>query len=117
MAKILFNEATKEFHLQNERISYIFCILENGQLGHLYFGKRLTHRDSFQHFIQMRTQSCTAYVYENDFLFTLDTIRQEYPSYGTTDFREPAYQIRQENGSRITDFVYKRRVRTFSWTI
>ena len=107
MAKILFNEATKEFHLQNERISYIFCILENGQLGHLYFGKRLTHRDSFQHFIQMRTQSCTAYVYENDFLFTLDTIRQEYPSYGTTDFREPAYQIRQENGSRITDFVYK----------
>ena len=50
MAKILFNEATKEFHLQNERISYIFCILENGQLGHLYFGKRLTHRDSFQHF-------------------------------------------------------------------
>ncbi len=107
MAKILFNEATKEFHLQNDRISYIFCIMENGQLGHQYFGKHLTHRDSFQHFIQMRTQSHTAYVYENDFLFTLDTIRQEYPSYGTTDFREPAYQIKQENGSRITEFVYK----------
>lgn len=73
MAKILFNEATKEFHLQNDRISYIFCIMENGQLGHQYFGKHLTHRDSFQHFIQMRTQSHTAYVYENDFLFTLDT--------------------------------------------
>ena len=77
MAKILFNEATKEFHLQNDRISYIFCIMENGQLGHQYFGKHLTHRDSFQHFIQMRTQSHTAYVYENDFLFTLDTIRQD----------------------------------------
>ena len=36
MAKILFNEATKEFHLQNDRISYIFCIMENGQLGHQY---------------------------------------------------------------------------------
>ena len=107
MAKILFNEATKEFHLQNDRISYIFCIMENGQLGHQYFGRHLTHRDSFQHFIQMRTQSHTAYVYEDDFLFTLDTIRQEYPSYGTTDFREPAYQIKQENGSRITEFVYK----------
>ena len=83
MAKILFNEATKEFHLQNDRISYIFCIMENGQLGHQYFGRHLTHRDSFQHFIQMRTQSHTAYVYEDDFLFTLDTIRQEYPSYGT----------------------------------
>ena len=42
MAKILFNEATKEFHLQNDRISYIFCIMENGQLGHQYFGKHLT---------------------------------------------------------------------------
>lgn len=108
MANIIFNEKTREFHLQNDRISYILCILENGQPGHLYFGKRMTHRDSFQHLIQMRTQSHTAYVYENDFLFTLDTIRQEYPAYGTTDFREPAYQIQQENGSRITGFTYKR---------
>lgn len=107
MPRIYFNKQTMEFHLQNERISYIITVLENGQLGHLYFGKRLTNRDSFQHFLQMRTQSHTAYVYENDFLFTLDTIRQEYPSYGTTDFREPAYQIKQENGSRITNFVYK----------
>ncbi|MBS6645223.1 MAG: alpha-galactosidase [Clostridiaceae bacterium] len=107
MAQIKFNEATREFHLQNQRISYILCVLENGQIGHLYFGKKLTHRESFQHFLQMRTQSHTAYVYENDFLFTLDTIRQEYPSYGTTDFREPAYQIEQENGSRITGFAYK----------
>ncbi len=107
MANIIYNEATKEFHLQNNRISYILCVLENGQLGHLYFGKRLTHRDSFQHFIQMRTQSHTAYVYEQNFLFSLDTIRQEYPSYGTTDFREPAYEIIQENGSRICGFVYE----------
>lgn len=107
MAQVKFNEVTKEFHLQNQRISYILCVLENGQIGHLYFGKKLTHRESFQHFLQMRTQSHTAYVYEDDFLFTLDTIRQEYPSYGTTDFREPAYQIEQENGSRITGFAYK----------
>lgn len=107
MARIIYNETTKEFHFQNDRISYILCILENGQIGHLYFGKRLTHRDSFQHFIQMRTQSHTAYVYENDFMFSLDTIRQEYPSYGTTDFREPAYEVLQENGSRITGFTYK----------
>lgn len=107
MIHIIFNEHTKEFHLQNDRISYIFGILENGQLGHIYFGKRIRHRDSFQHFIQMRSLSHTAYVYENDYLFSLDIIRQEYPSYGTTDFREPAYQIQQENGSRITGFMYK----------
>ena len=102
MAKIIYNTSTREFHLCNQRISYILSVLENGQLGQLYFGKKLTHRDSFAHFIQMRTQSHTAYVYENDFLFSLDTIRQEYPSYGTTDFREPAYQIEQGNGSRMS---------------
>ncbi len=107
MARIIYNQMTKEYHLQNHQISYILCVLENGQLGHLYFGKRLTHRDSFQHFIQMRTQSHTAYVYENNFLFSLDTIRQEYPSYGTTDFREPAFEILQENGSRISGFTWK----------
>ena len=107
MAEILWNEKTREFHLRNDRISYILCILENGQLGQLYFGKRLHQRDSFQHLIQMRTQSHTAYVYEHDFMFTLDTLRQEYPSYGTTDFREPAYQIAQPDGSRVTAFAYQ----------
>lgn len=107
MVSIMFNECTKEFHLTNDRISYLLCVLENGQLGHLYFGKKIRQRESFQHFVQMRTQSHTAYVFENDFLFSLDTIRQEYPSYGTTDFRNPAYQIEQENGSRITGFTYK----------
>ena len=77
MAKIIANSQTKEFHLQNKQISYILCVLENGQLGHLYYGKRISHRDSFQHFLQMRSLSHTAYVYENDYLFTLDTIRQE----------------------------------------
>ena len=28
MANIIFNEKTREFHLQNDRISYILCILE-----------------------------------------------------------------------------------------
>ena len=61
MAKIIANSQTKEFHLQNKQISYILCVLENGQLGHLYYGKRISHRDSFQHFLQMRALSHTAY--------------------------------------------------------
>lgn len=107
MERITFNPQTQEFHLQNDRISYILCVLANGHLGHLYFGKKLHHRQSFQHLIQLRSQSHTQYVFPNDFLFTLDTIRQEYPCYGSGDFREPAFELLQENGSRISDFVYK----------
>ena len=33
--------------------------------------------------------------------FSLEELKQEYPSYGTTDFRYPAFEIHQENGSKI----------------
>jgi Melibiase. len=49
----------------------------------------------------------TACVYEGDLEFSLDLLRQEYPSYGTTDFREPAFQVKQENGSIVTNFEYQ----------
>lgn len=42
-----------------------------------------------------------------DRAFSLDTIPQEYPSFGNSDFRIPAYQIQLENGSTVTDFRYK----------
>ncbi|QDP39637.1 alpha-galactosidase [Radiobacillus deserti] len=103
---IFYNEANQEFHLQTSEASYIFHVLPNGQLGHLYYGKRMKHRPSFQHLYYVREQPNTANVFENHLDFSLDTVQQEYPSYGTTDFREPAYQIKQPSGSRITDFRY-----------
>ncbi len=103
---IIYNKSSSEFHLYNGNISYIMKILENNQMGHLYFGKRIRHRDSFAHLVQQRSHCHTAYVFEKNLKFSLDTIRQEYPAYGTTDFREPAYQIELKNGSRITDFQY-----------
>src|SRR5699024_5473728 len=33
--------------------------------------------------------------------------KQEYPSYGTGDYRAPAVEVLQESGSRISDFIYK----------
>ena len=35
---IIFHKNTKEFHLYNDEISYIFCILRNGQPGQIYYG-------------------------------------------------------------------------------
>ena len=33
--------------------------------------------------------------------------KQEYPVYGTGDYRSPALSVRQENGSRIVNFTYR----------
>lgn len=104
---ILYNESTREFHLQTEKTSYIFCVLENDQLGQLYYGKKLRYRESFQHLFYVEATPNTACTNEGDLVFSLDLIKQEYPAYGTTDFREPVYQVLQEGGSRITNFVYR----------
>ena len=104
---ILYNDATREFHLQTDKTSYIFNILKNEQLGQLYYGKKLRHRDSFERLFHIEEMPNTACVYEGDLVFSLDILKQEYPAYGTTDFREPAYQVLQQSGSRITNFVYQ----------
>ncbi|RCW64228.1 alpha-galactosidase [Saliterribacillus persicus] len=104
---IYFNEQAKEFHLQTENTSYILNILRNEQLGHLYYGKKVKHRESFDHLLALGYRATVSNVIEDDTAYSLELIKQEFPSYGTTDFREPAFQILQENGSRITDFKYK----------
>ncbi|WP_077622725.1 alpha-galactosidase [Sediminibacillus massiliensis] len=104
---IFYNESTREFHLQAKNVSYIFTVLRNNQLGHLYYGKKLRHRDSFDHLHKEKPRSNTSSVFEGDESFSLDVQKQEFPSYGTTDYREPAYQILQSNGSRITNLEYK----------
>jgi alpha-galactosidase len=104
---VIFNKNSNEFHLYNNEISYIFNIMPNSQLGHLYFGKAVKHRDSFEHIFQVEARALTACVFEGDLNFSLEHVKQEYPSYGTTDFRQPAFEILQKNGSRITDFKYK----------
>lgn len=104
---IVFHEKTKEFHLYNKEISYIFCIMQNGQPGQLYYGKRLRDRESFLHLLEEGVHDMAPCTYEGNHTFSLEYLKQEYPTYGTGDMRYPAFQITQEDGSRITDFVYK----------
>ena len=106
MRQIIFHEETKTFHLYNEKISYILCVLENGHLGQLYFGKRLHDKADFSYLVEKCERPMTSYIYEWDRTFSLEHIRLEYPVYGTTDYRHPAIELLQENGSRISEFQY-----------
>jgi alpha-galactosidase len=42
-----------------------------------------------------------------DRTFSLDTLPQEYPSFGNTDFRSPAFQVQHEDGSTVSNAVYR----------
>ena len=104
---IIYNEKTREFHLYNQEISYIIKILDNEQPGQLYYGKRLTHREDFSHLFEYAMRDMSPYAFEENSTFSLENIKQEYPTFGCGDMRFPAYEIERENGSHVVEFVYK----------
>lgn len=103
---IIYNEQSREFHLYNNKISYLIKILANEQLGQLYFGKRIPNRKNHDYLVENTYRPVTSYIFDDDYSFSLGNVKQEYPAYGTTDQRRPALDIKQPNGSRITDFKY-----------
>lgn len=104
---IIYNEKTREFHLYNQGISYIIKILDNEQPGQLYYGKCLTHREDFSHLFEYAMRDMSPYAFEGNSTFSLENIKQEYPTFGCGDMRFPAYEIERENGSHVVEFVYK----------
>lgn len=91
---IRYYEEEGLFHLQSEHMSYILQIV-NGYPVHAYWGKKLRMEEHPQSVINLNGN------------LSLDRLPQEYPQYGTGDFRNPAYQVRLEDGSRITELIYQ----------
>jgi len=104
---IQYHAKDQTFHLKAKDTSYVLGIVKGGYLAHLYWGKGIsTYRHSNYLQFMDRGFSGNPYQYKEDRTFSLDTLPQEYPQYGNTDFRKPAYQIQLENGSTITDLRY-----------
>ena len=103
---ISVNETTHTFHLYNNEISYIMTVLRNGQMGQLYFGKKVHERDDYSYLIEVRSRPMTSCVFDTDKCFSMEHLKQEYAVFGTTDYRSPATEVLQNNGSRISEFVF-----------
>jgi alpha-galactosidase len=106
---IFINEEKLQFHLQNNEVSYIFGVLKNNHLGNCYYGKNISHQNDFSHMFQQSNYeiAVTPNPLKDDIGFSLDLIKAEYPNFGQGDYREPAMEILQEDGSTLTDFKYK----------
>lgn len=102
---ISFSEKEQIFHLTNGRISYVIGVLPNGQLTQLYNGRAVRDVSGFNRYREGSwSKSMTAFLSEEDPSFSLEITRQEYPSFGTTDMREPAFELLFENGSHVSEF-------------
>ena len=91
---IYVNKEQHLFHLQAGDTSYLIQIID-GYPVHTYWGRRLRADGNLEGLAPFADKAF------------LDTTPQEYPQYGSGDFRSPAYQVQLEDGSRITELRYK----------
>jgi len=94
---ITFNASNQTFHLQASDSSYIMKIVREKYLSHVYWGKKIRqyHESNELRFVD---RAFSANPESADRTFSLDTLPQEYPAYGNSDFRTPAYQIQNIRG-------------------
>ncbi len=104
---ITVHEKTGVFHLNGGAFSYIMKRMPNGQMGQLYFGKAVRDREDYPHLLELAHRDMAPCAFDGDTTFSLEHLKQEYPAFGTGDMRYPAYEIMRENGSRISNFIYK----------
>ena len=104
---IFYHESSREFHLTNGQVSYIMEIMENGQMEQLYYGKAVHDRESFHYLHEEMGRALMAVAVPEPSVLSMQYTKQEYPAYGTGDYRMPAVTVQQKNGSRISNFVYQ----------
>jgi alpha-galactosidase len=103
---IAFSSESQTFHLKTSGTSYVIGIANARYITSLYWGSRLREWRggaepvlSDRPFTPNPDPDCP--------LLSLDTLSQEYPAFGSTDFRFPAFQVGQEDGSTITRLAYR----------
>lgn len=102
---IVFSLATNSFHLQSRETSMVLQIVRGRYLSSRYWGPRLeSWNDSCG--LSFVDRPFAPNPFADDRAFSLDTLPQEYPAYGNTDFRSPAFQVRSELGSSLCDLGY-----------
>ncbi len=103
---IIWKKTSRQFHLYNDRISYIIAVAPSGELSNIYFGKRIHDREDFSYVI-FRMGMPNIAVDADTETYSMELNRQEYPSFGTTDFGTSAFEVETSNGSCVSSFVYK----------
>jgi alpha-galactosidase len=95
---IAFDAQSRTLHLRNNQVSYLMRVLDNGTLGHLYFGGALAAEGSYGHLIAREFLGFGNRLGE--------PVPLEYPTSGIGDYRIPALSVRQPDGATVLDLRY-----------
>jgi len=103
---IQYDASRRLFHLQTDDTSYAIQIAHGGYLAHVYWGARVRGL-KLDKLLEFKTRASFSPTTIKDIPeLSLDTLPQEYPGYGTSDFRHPAYQVKFADGSTASELVY-----------
>lgn len=103
---IHFDETCKTFHLKTSDTSYVMKILKDKYLVHLYWGRRLRD-NNLDYLLRPIERPFSPFPNPIDKSYSLDTLPVEYPTYGNSDFRIPAFSVLLDNGTTVVDLSYK----------
>ena len=94
-----WDPATRELHLRNGQVSYLARVLEDGSLGHLYFGPALAPGRSYAHLVPRPFEGFSNRIG--------DPVAREYPTGGSGDYRVPALVVEPADGSPVLHLAYR----------
>src|SRR4051812_36848954 len=104
---IHFIEAQSLFLLQAGASSYAIKLTEHGLPAHLYWGPALAAPAPGLEFLRLGDRPFSPTLAGAHASVSLDTLPQEFPTYGSSDFRQPALEVHQpQTGSRILSLRY-----------
>ena len=106
---IYFDEQNKVINLQTPDTSYIIGIYDDKLPVHIHYGRRLEKTYGIFEMLDVPAEhanTCDAISKDFSEGITLNTKLLELPTYGTGDYRMPAFHARYEDGSTITKLYY-----------
>lgn len=103
---VTFNHKDQVFHLQTPSSSYIIRILQDRYLSHVGWFQRINSWNGANDLSHVE-RSFSPTPNGSDPSFSLDTIPQEYPTAGRSDFRNPAIELVLLGKSTVLDLWYK----------
>ena len=105
---IIYNEKARTFTLHTQNTTYQMQVDPYGFLLHLYYGKK-TDGSCMDYLLTYYDRGFSGNPFDagDDRTYSMDALPQEYPSYGTGDYRSTALIVENADGSTACDLRYR----------
>lgn len=103
-----YNSETKIFHLSTPKTSYVFRIVGDEFLEHLYYGKKLENLEGMFpcDYGYTLAESVDGDYIDMERFEATNIMLREYGFYGSCDLRKPGFHAVYSDGSRVTKMKY-----------